>query len=63
MLTMQVSPLQFTRHLVETLDRILGATCCIQGFTQTLSNRDVEIIKFPSGYLSETVSDIDTLQL
>ena len=32
---------------------ILRATRCIQCFTQTLSNRDVEIIKFPSGYLPE----------
>ena len=36
------------------------ATQCIQSFTQTLWNRDVEIIKFPSGYLSKSVSDFDT---
>ena len=41
---------------------ILCATRFIQSFTQTLSNPDVEIIKFPSGYLSESVSDFDTLQ-
>ena len=34
MLTMHASlASQFTRHLVETLDSILGATGCIQGFT------------------------------
>ena len=42
--------------------RILLAIRCIQGVTQTLAKRDVEIIKFPSGYLSESVSDFDTLQ-
>ena len=31
---------------------ILRHTLSIQGFTKTLSNRDVEVIKFPSGYLS-----------
>ena len=41
---------------------ILRATRCIQGITQTLAKRDVEIIEFPSGYLSESVSDFDTLQ-
>ena len=49
---------QFTSHLVETLDRILGATRCIQGFTQTLLNRGAEIIEFPSGYLLETERSI-----
>ena len=64
MLTMLLFLLfQFTRHLEETFDRILCATCCIQGFTEALLNLDFEIIKFPSGYLSELVSedDFDTL--
>jgi len=43
-----------SRHFVETLDRILGATGCIQGLTQTLLNRGAEIIKFPARYLLET---------
>ena len=42
--------------------RIIRAARCMQSFTQTLSNRDVEIIKFPSGYLSQSVSDLDMLQ-
>ena len=41
---------------------IFHATHCIQRVTQTLLNHDVEIIKFPSGYLSELGSDFDTLQ-
>ena len=41
---------------------ILRATRCMQSFTQTLSNRDVEIIKVPSRYLAESVNDFDTLQ-
>jgi len=45
-------PFQFTPHSVETLDRILGTTRCEHGYTQTLSNCDLEIIKFPTGYLS-----------
>ena len=53
---------EFSRHSVETLDRILRATRCMQRFAQTLSNCGVEIIKFPSGYLSKPVSDLDTLQ-
>ena len=53
---------QFSRHLVETLDRILRATPCMQSFAQTLSNCGVEVIKFPSRYLSVPVSDFDTLQ-
>ena len=58
--TMQLFLLfQFTRHLKETLDRTFSATRCIQGFTEALLNRDLEIIKFPSGYLSELVSDDD----
>ena len=48
---------------METLDRILGTTYCKQGFTQTLSNRDVQMIKFPPEYLLETVSEIETSQL
>ena len=44
---------QFTRHLVETLDRILGTTRCIHDFTQTLLNHGAETIEFPSGHLSE----------
>ena len=51
-----------TRHLVETFNRILRATRRIQGVAQTLPNLDVEIIKFPSGYLSESVSNFDMLQ-
>ena len=51
-----------TRHLVETFNRILRATRRIQGVTQTLPNLDVEIIKFPSGYLTESMSDLDTAQ-
>ena len=27
-----------------------------------LLNRDVEIIKFPAGYVSESVRDLDTVQ-
>ena len=42
--------------------RILRATRRIQSFTQTLSNRNVEIIKFPSRYLSESVRAFYTLQ-
>ena len=38
---------------MEALDRILGATCCKQGFTQTLFDSDVEAIKFPSEYLPD----------
>ena len=41
---------------------IFRATRCIQGVAQTLLNRDVEIIKFPSGYLSDSVSGLDTVQ-
>ena len=43
-----------SRHFVETLDRILGATGCIQGLAQTLLNCGAEIIKFPARYLLET---------
>ena len=49
-------------HFQKRVACILRATRYIQSFTQTLSNRDAEIIKFPSGYLSESVSDFDTLQ-
>ena len=60
-LTAQVRiPSWFSSHLVETLDRILRATRCMQSFAQTLPNYDVEIIKFPSGYLSKPVSDLGT---
>ena len=41
---------------------IIRATRCIQGVAQALLNRDVEIIKFPFGYLSDSVSDFDTLE-
>ena len=53
---------KFSGHLVETLDRILRATRCVQRFAHTLSNCHVEIIKFPSRYLSKPVSDLDALQ-
>ena len=49
-------------HFEKRFTRIFRATRCIQGVTQMLWNRDVEIIKFPSGYLSQSVSDFDTLQ-
>ena len=49
-------------HFEKRFARIFRATRCIQGVTQTLSNRDIEIIEFPSGYLSESVSDFDMLQ-
>ena len=59
MLMMDVHLLsQCTCHLVEALDRIFDTICGIQGFTQRLSNSGSGIIKFPSGYLSRTVSDI-----
>ena len=55
MLTRQVRHLScFIRHLMETFDRILCATCCIQSLAQTLLNCGVEIIKFPSEYLSDS---------
>jgi hypothetical protein len=38
-------------HLKKRLASLLRATCCIQGFTETLSNGDGEIIKLPTAYL------------
>jgi hypothetical protein len=43
-------------HFKKRFACILCATRCIQSFTQTLTNRDVEVIKFPSGYLSEMLT-------
>ena len=62
MFTMDMHTLsQFMRHSVEALDRIFDTICCIQGFTQRLSNSDAGIIEFPSGYLSGTVSNIPSI--
>ena len=49
-------------HFKKRFAWIFRATRCIQSFTQTLFNRDIEIIQPPSGYLSESMSNFDTLQ-
>jgi hypothetical protein len=43
-------------HFQERFARILCATHSIESVTQMLLNRDIETIKFPSGYLSETLN-------
>lgn len=43
-------------HVEKRFACVLRATCCIQGFTKTLSNRDTEIIKLPIGYLSKAMT-------
>lgn len=45
---------RFVGYFVEIFNSILDAASRIQGLTHTLSNSDVEMIKFPSTYLSET---------
>ena len=50
---------QFARHLMEIVDGIFCATRRIQGVIQMLWYRGVEIIKFPSGYLSKNVNNFD----
>ena len=49
-------------HIEKRLASLGRAARCKQGFTETLSNRDAEIIKRPTGYLSK-VACFDTLQL
>ena len=41
---------------------LVRAARCIQGFTNTLLNRDAEIIEFPSRYLKKRVTDFDAMQ-
>ena len=49
-------------HFEKRFACIFRATHCVQTITQTLWNHDVEIIKFPSRYLSESVKNSGTLQ-
>lgn len=50
-------------HLEKRFACIFSATRCIQCFTKALSNRDVETIKPPTGYLSKTMTNFDTSRL
>ena len=44
-------------------DSLVCATSCIQGLTKTLLNRDAEIVKFPSRYLTNSATDFDIMDI